>query len=385
MKGTIVNIYLNSPLKGATVKTGTFTTVTNTNGVFEIPMDIIPPYSSSSSPNIISITLPEYQTLEVTPYKGDGEIKEDLGVIGLTPIVASLEGDKIDASQIQQSQIEEISASKRDFKYFAQKKLVDLINNVKIVLIPLILTLIARFGITKANKLIEEGKTKAADILDQITCPTPEELNRIISRKNKTVKQLNNAIKTIDITTKALGITGGIITALEIAFTILKNLPIPSAVPPGIGLPINVILGIQDGKDRIDKLITSLKTANAGLLVILVLLRQVLTQAVQYLNLLDSLVQHCYPDANQEQLSAELTALTQQQTQQLSPVVINVNGFEMGVETETTTNSLKRRRAIARNKQGVVMLKGEWSFSSIDQILIDELVFYIQQNNLKAE
>jgi hypothetical protein len=385
MKGTIVNIYLNSPLKGATVKTGTFTTVTNTNGVFEIPMDIIPPYSSSSSPNIISITLPEYQTLEVTPYKGDGEIKEDLGVIGLTPIVASLEGDKIDASQIQQSQIEEISASKRDFKYFAQKKLVDLINNVKIVLIPLILTLIARFGITKANKLIEEGKTKAADILDQITCPTPEELNRIISRKNKTVKQLNNAIKTIDITTKALGITGGIITALEIAFTILKNLPIPSAVPPGIGLPINVILGIQDGKDRIDKLITSLKTANAGLLVILVLLRQVLTQAVQYLNLLDSLVQHCYPDANQEQLSAELTALTQQQTQQLSPVVINVNGFEMGVETETTTNSLKRRRAIARNKQGVVMLKGEWSFSSIDQILIDELVFYIQQNDLKAE
>ena len=385
MKGTIVNIYLNSPLKGATVKTGTFTTVTNTNGVFEIPMDIIPPYSSSSSPNIISITLPEYQALEVTPYKGDGEIKEDLGVIGLTPIVASLEGDKIDASQIQQSQIEEISASKRDFKYFAQKKLVDLINNVKIVLIPLILTLIARFGITKANKLIEEGKTKAADILDQITCPTPEELNRIISRKNKTVKQLNNAIKTIDITTKALGITGGIITALEIAFTILKNLPIPSAVPPGIGLPINVILGIQDGKDRIDKLITSLKTANAGLLVILVLLRQVLTQAVQYLNLLDSLVQHCYPDANQEQLSAELTALTQQQTQQLSPVVINVNGFEMGVETEATTNSLKRRRAIARNKQGVVMLKGEWSFSSIDQILIDELVFYIQQNDLKAE
>ena len=56
----------------------------------------------------------------------------------------------------------------------------------------------------------------------------------------------------------------------------------------------------------------------------------------------------------------------------------------MGVETESTSNPLKRRRAIARNKNGVIMLTGEWSFSSIDQILIDDLVFYIQQNNLKA-
>ena len=57
----------------------------------------------------------------------------------------------------------------------------------------------------------------------------------------------------------------------------------------------------------------------------------------------------------------------------------------MGVETEVTNSPLKRRRAIATNKSNVVMLQGEWSYSSIDQILIDELVFYIQQNNLKAD
>jgi hypothetical protein len=58
----------------------------------------------------------------------------------------------------------------------------------------------------------------------------------------------------------------------------------------------------------------------------------------------------------------------------------------MKVETEPNRlNSLKRRRAIAVNQSNVVMLKGEYSFSSIDQILIDELVFYIQQNNLKAD
>ena len=383
--GTAVDTYSNNPLVGALVKINTFTTTTDKNGSFKIPFEEIPDFSPSTSPNKIQLSILDYQALDITPYKGDGEIKEDLGIIRLTPLLNSLDNEKISSSQLKSEQIEEVSSSKKDFKYFAQKKLIDLINNIKSTLVPLILTLIARFGLSQIEKLLQQGQPNINDIKDQIVCPTPQELSNIISRKNKTVKQLNNAIKTIDITTKALGITGGVITSLEIAFNILKNLPIPSAVPPGIGLPINVILGVQDGKDKIGKIITSLKTTNAGLLSILVILRQVLTQAVQYLNLLDILVQHCAPDSSQEQISAELTALTTQQSNQESPVVINVNGFEMGVETETTTKPLKRRRAIARNKSGVVMLQGEWSFSSIDQILIDELVFYIQVNDLKAD
>jgi hypothetical protein len=339
--------------------------------------------TSGELPKLI-ISAPGYESIEKIPYKGDGAAKEDLGVIQLTPLQDSLESDKLKSSQLDTKQIEEISSSKKDFKYFAQTKLTNLINTIKITLIPLVLTLIAKFGITKASKLIEKGKTKAEDIKDQITCPTSEELIKIISRKNKIVKQLNNTLKIIDNTTKALGITGGVITSLEIAFNILKALPIPSSVPPGIGLPVNVILAVQDGKDRIGKLITSLKTTNAGLLAVLVLLRQVLTQAVQYLNLLDSLVQHCSPETSQEQLSGELTRLTQQQAP-ISPVITIVNGFTMGVETEVTDKPIKRRRATATNKNGVTMLQGEWSFSSVDQILIDELIFYIQQNDLKAD
>jgi len=323
-------------------------------------------------PKII-ISSPGYESIEKIPYKGDGTAKEDLGIIQLNPIQDSLELDKIESSQLNTKQIDEISSSKRDFKYFTQKKLVDLIGNIKSTLIPLVLTLIAKFGITKASKLIESGKTKAEDLKDQISCPTPLELSKIISRKNKTVKQLNNALKIIDNTTKALGITGGVLILLDATLFTIDNTP--TFLNP-LPLGVNKILS---------KTIDGLKATNAGLLTILVLLRQVLTQAVQYLNLLDSLIQHCAPDSSQEQLARELTLLTQQQTQQESPVVINVNGFTMKVETEVTDKSLKRRRAIAVNQNNIVMLKGEWSFSSIDQILIDELVFYIQQNDLKAD
>ena len=59
----------------------------------------------------------------------------------------------------------------------------------------------------------------------------------------------------------------------------------------------------------------------------------------------------------------------------------------MGVVTVegATDQGLKRRKAIARNSDGIIMLQGEPSFSSNDQILIDELVFYIKQNDLKAD
>jgi hypothetical protein len=90
-------------------------------------------------------------------------------------------------------------------------------------------------------------------------------------------------------------------------------------------------------------------------------------------------------EEKQEEINAELLALVEEQKANNSPVIKIVNGFTMGIETENTTESLKRKRATATNADGVVMLRGEWSFSSIEQILIDELVFYIQVNDLKAD
>jgi hypothetical protein len=380
IKGVVVNGQSLDPIKGAKVSISPIMFIfTDTNGNFTIEGDT--PESGSLS---MIINAPGFQFVEPALYKGDNTLKTDLGVIQLQSLVSSLNQEKLASSQLSTNQIEELSKGNKGADYFAQERLADQISTIKSTLIPSILTMVAGFGLTQISNIKPEQFLK---YVEQSSCPTQAELITLINKKNKLVKQLNNTLKLINNTTKALGITGGIIEGLNIAFNILKNLPIPvSTGVPGVpGLPTNVILAIQDNKDKIDKLIGKLRTINIGILSTLVLLRQVLLQALQLLNLLDSLVQKCYPDADQEKVALELTALTNQQSQQLSPVIINVNGFEMGVETEVTNNSLKRRRAIARNKSGVVMLKGEFSFSSIDQILIDELVFYIQQNDLKAD
>ena len=116
------------------------------------------------------------------------------------------------------------------------------------------------------------------------------------------------------------------------------------------------------------------------------------------LGMLDMLIQKCAEEIGgeegdaisqqtQQQISNQLLESTQNQSNQGSPVVTNVNGFDMSVITvdNITIGGLKRRRAVAKNKAGIIMLKGEPSFSSNDQILINELTFYIKQNDLKAE
>lgn len=382
IKGTIVDGQSLNPIVGATItSTPNVSVTTNSTGDFVISGEI-----ESNATMSLDIKATNFQSTSTSPYKGDNTLKDDVGVIQLQPLQQSLAQDKIKSSQLSRDQIKEISRGKKDLSYYAEEKLANQVNTLKTTLIPAILTMVAAFGVTQASKIISEKAPnltpdKASELtpdklkkaLDNSNCPTQAELTNLINRKNKLVKQLNNSLKVIDTTTKALGIAGGIIQALEIALKLQVAITVP--VPPGV----------NEANRILDKRISQLKSVNAGILSILVILRQVLAQAIQLLNLLDKLVQKCYPDADQEKVSLELTALTVQQSTQLSPIVTNVNGFEMSVETENSPNTLKRRRALARNKQGIVMLQGDWSFSSIDQILIDELVFYIQQNNLKAD
>ena len=49
------------------------------------------------------------------------------------------------------------------------------------------------------------------------------------------------------------------------------------------------------------------------------------------------------------------------------------------IADKAQVGDLPRRQAIAKNSKGITILKGEPSFSAEDQILIDELAFYITQ------
>jgi hypothetical protein len=343
--------------------------ITNNKGEFSIPLLLTPDQNNLVN---LQISISGYETITVNPFKENGELKSSLGIIYLTPKKNKLQEEKSKISRLTPEQIKLLNLNKKDFKYYAQERLNKQVKILKTTLLPIALDMAAQFGITQITQALQNLNTQPEE------CPDPEKLNNIINKKNNLVKQLNNSYSIIETTTTALGITTGIITTTKIALDTAEAIPsIYNPTPPAV-------------IKKLDTTLNALQSTSSALFSIITLLKQILKQIIDILSLIDKSIQNCYPDIVSssnffESINKELIELTQQQTTQESFVITNINGFEINIELENTTNSLKRRRAIARNKQGVIMLKGEWSFSSIDQILIDELIFYIQQNNLKAD
>ena len=382
VKGIVVDSATNLPLKGVKILSinGVFTksVKTKSDGTFEIPIPAIT--------NPLKISLKDYTTAKITPYKGDESPKTNLGPILLNPLKADITEDKLISLQLDTNQLSSLLKMNRDGEFYLRKRLTDTVKDLKQQVIPIALSMLAQYGISKANELIQQQRPVIELYIKDAICPTPDVINQLLNTKNKLYKKLNSISTTIDTTTKALGITTGILGGLNIALKIIKSLPVPVAVA-GVGIPISEINRVQENIKKIEGTISKLTTTSAGTLSILVVIRQTLTQLMQYLNLLDMLLQHCAPDTpqTQEVLNRALLDLTKEAEQQTVVTPTTINGFTLSVETETTEKPLKRKRAIAKNRSGVNLLQGEWSFSSIDQILIDELSFYIQTNNLKAD
>jgi hypothetical protein len=339
----------------------------------------------------INIFAKDFAQKKINPFTLSKKFKNQgaLGIITLKDAKADLRQAIDEEIPFTDTQMKLMKAQKMNVEVAKQQAMNRVIVQIKTILIPQVLTLIAAFGITKAKDFIGKEFSNM-----NATCPANlEELNAIIKRKNKLTKALNNVmnfLKTVRIVVTAIT---GVITVLDIVIKVIKPIyfvfPVAGFGAPDFSRPIKFII------ENLDKLTAKFGVITASTLLVLTILIQELQRVLNYLSLLDTLVGGCAltvtsPEGellSQEQLSSDLLEATQEQSQQLSPVITNVNGFEMSVifVDNVTVDGLKRRKAIARNKAGIIMLEGEPSFSSNDQILIDELVYYIEVNDLKAD
>ena len=370
IKGRIIN-NLFEPLSEATIKNSI-----NTDSTISLPTGDFQLEGTYPSGSLFQLNIHAqgYGQQSETPFKQNGKLKRNIRVTQLIPTQINLQDAIANELPLSEIEVNLLKLSKTNFEMAQQQAMNQVITTVKTVLLPAVLTQLAAFGISKASDAV---KKNFKDV--NVTCPSNlDELNRLIAKKNRLVKQLNNIYNFLNGVKIGVGILDGVLTAAQV---LLPTLIAASSIPGAPGSTATVV-------QKIETELKKYKLISSTTLLVLTILISILEVIISYLSLLDQAIGECAIEGAlpQEQLTKNLLLSTQKQSQQLSPVVTNVNDFEMSVITvEGSTNlELKQRRAIARNSQGIIMLQGEPSFSSNDQILIDELVFYIQQNDLKA-
>lgn len=258
-------------------------------------------------------------------------------------------------------------------------------SEIKRILIPLILGLAIKAGI----KYIGTPKVQFPDF-----CQSPEELRKMIALRNQIVNKLNQIIRVIDTFSKILtgfGIAVIIIlrakqilnTTRKAASIAVKFIPSPPGTP---GFITSLLNDLKDIVEKINTKYAGLAGVIASASLSLSLIKKVLVKIVRMLNDLDKYLSKCSPDAELTPLDENLIALEQLDTLvEETPNENTYNGFILEIIEEPFSPTVSRRKAVAKNKDGIILLSTPLSFTTLNEVLIEEIKLIIDANNLKAD
>ena len=162
------------------------------------------------------------------------------------------------------------------------------------------------------------------------------------------------------------------ITIFSTIVSILSAIPVPTSVPPGIGIPVNVITRIMVLLEKANKIVLALSALLPTVIVSL-------EKAIQIL----------------EELKAQLLPINGELESKLPPVPVRFGtdyppykGFKFALREENNPRFVvqgnKRHYAVAINKQNIEQLKSDLSFTLDPNDLIEQLKLVIDQQNLQG-
>ena len=223
----------------------------------------------------------------------------------------------------------------------------------------------------------------------QNQCPPPKELAKIIKIKNNLLKVLNSFQKRLDKLTKISQRLLKTVRLVKRIIKIITSIPIPTSFPYVPGIPISVLTKYSNALIKLNKLLDTLTDQAAAITAVLTNISAIIGALKKALEELDVQIQDCSKDPNKAIVAAGIAESSIQaggsqagglKTGGLQPADFYYKGYRLEIVQDIVDYKLApKRRAIAIDKRGVVMLHGPSSFSSSTQILLDELKFRIDQ------
>jgi len=258
--------------------------------------------------------------------------------------------------------------------------------------------------VTSAAKSIVNFDLAIDPLLAQLqkACPTKPELDKIIAKKNQMSQALSQTQKGLTTLTDTSSTLEGILTGADIAVKVIKALPVPTSVPPGVGIPLNVINGFTSTLIKLADLIKSGKATVKQITPATKIMVTSISQIQDKLSKLDGLLAKCLEEqtvgmTNDEKeayftsLGIDLKSNTtigdgtkpgESLEDRLSPNSTNpyvYKGYTIILDTNSGNKfSFPERRAIATNVEGEKIV-GPWSYSASTQVLLDGVKFEIDK------
>lgn len=271
------------------------------------------------------------------------------------------------------------------------------------IFLPTIINMIKNGALEKFNERKNQilSTTDSDKILElqKFVCPTPEVLDNIIKQRDGLVVYLNQTQARLTSASTSVTIVGDVAEVTQVLADTFKDIVIllntaakllnpliPGAVVSiinDIDLVRQTILFKNDGNPRIPPLRKTVSNVSIPLNQANLLI----TKIVFALSSIDELIAFCKPDIVNEltPLSTEVLAtvaiqLAAQESEQGS----EYKGFVLEIETRKYTDMVNQNRAVGKNRSGIVLVSGEWSFASDPNILLQEIKFIIDRDQLKA-
>ena len=244
---------------------------------------------------------------------------------------------------------------------------------------------------TMRGKLIAYVQQRAFEALNKFIneCPNVEELKRIIALRNNLLKQITliegRVSKFRPIATK-LNTT---VTVLKTVIQVIKQIPIPTAIIPpmsgGIGIPISTLNKFSDRINKINTQLDKFSNEAAAITSTVNRVSPVLTNLKLKLQSIDIAVEGCLANNSSQELQdlvSTVQPLGNTGSENNAGGAIDPNyeyrGYKLEIiEDPNSPRIAPRRYAIAKDRRGIIVLKGESSFSSSTGVLLDEIKFRI--------
>ena len=245
------------------------------------------------------------------------------------------------------------------------------------------------------RELQSRGEETVQAFIEEQSCANQETLKEAVRVRNAVNQQLTQLGVYYNLTNTSINRLSDFLSGQISASKLLKTLrgvtsQASKIIPSPPGVPGIVTSTLSDVSAIVDLIVFStlgepklveLKAVVDNGLMYIALSSQALKRLLEPLNILDRLLEKCGETVTP--VSNDIKNLNQVYNPVAALGESDYQGFTLEIIEEPFSSTVTRRKAVAKNDQGIILVETPLSFTTLDQVLLDQVKFIIDSQNLK--